>query len=73
MTSEVPLKVKSIKTAYLEDYPIITKHDNIEVIREFIHIARKEVGVVLTYEDILYEPVDMYKPYRKIKQVAFDA
>lgn len=36
-------------------------------------MARKEVGVVLTYEDLLEKQTDAYKPHKKIKQVSFDA
>lgn len=36
-------------------------------------MERKEAGVFLTYEDILDEPTDMYRPSRKRKQVASDA
>lgn len=49
---EEPLRARSTKSSYLEDYLVITKHDNPEVIREFIKMARKEVGVVLTYEEL---------------------
>ena len=50
--------IRSSKPAYLEDYLVIIKHDNIEVVRIYIEIARKEVDVVLTYEDLLEEPTD---------------
>lgn len=71
--SEKPLRVRSTKSAYLEDYTVITKHDNPELIREFIKMAGKEVGVVLTYEDLLEKKTDAHKPSKKRKRVAFDA
>lgn len=58
--SEEPLRVRSSKSAYLEE------------IREDVEMARKEVDVVLTYEDLPEEPTDAYKPSKKRKHVASD-
>lgn len=41
--SEAPLRVTSTKSAYLEDNPIITKHDNPEVIMEFTKMDTKKL------------------------------
>lgn len=70
--SEVPLKVRNVKSAYLEDFPMITKPDNLEVIKEFIKMEKRDICVILTYEDIPDGSTDMYRPSRKIKQVASD-
>lgn len=68
MVLEEYLRVRSKKVAYIVDYPVITKHDNPEVIREFVKMVRKEVSVVLTYEDLPGEPTDAYRPSKKRKR-----
>lgn len=56
--SNETLIVRGSKPAYLKDYLVIIKHENLKVVRIYIEMARKEVGVVLTYEDLLEEPTD---------------
>lgn len=68
-----PLRVISEKPNYLDDYIVITKHDNPNVIRIYIEMARKEVGVVLRYENLPDKPTDAFKPCKNKKQVAYDA
>lgn len=63
--SKYPLRVRSEKSNYLQDYLVITKHDNPEVIRQYIKMAREETGVVPRYEDLPEELNDAYKPSNK--------
>lgn len=67
------LIVRSSKYALLKDYPVITKHDNLEVIMMYIEMESKEYGVVLRYKDLPKEPIKLHKPSRKIKYVASNA
>lgn len=39
--SKDPLRVRSSKSTYLKDNPIITKHDNLEATMMYIDMARK--------------------------------
>lgn len=66
---KVLLSVRCTNSDYLEDYPVITKMDNPEVIKNFIEHAFKE-GKVIRYRDIPDNPTDVFKPYNKKKQVA---
>lgn len=68
-----PLNVRSLKSNYLNDYLVITKHGNPEVIRIYIEMARKEAGVVMRYEDLPEKLTDLHKSSRKRKQVVSDA
>lgn len=71
--SKDPLRVKSEKYDYLENYHVITKHDNPGVIMMYFDMAREEAGVVLRCEDLPEEPTGLHKTSRKRKQVASDA
>lgn len=71
--SKETLRVTNAKIEYLEDYHVITKHDNPEVIGIHIEMERKEACVVMRYEDLGEEPTHFHKPPRKRKKVASDA
>lgn len=71
--SKEPLRVKSEKTNYLKDYSLSTKPENPEVIRIYIEMARKEVGVVQRHEHLADEWTDLHKPSNKRKHVASNA
>lgn len=66
IASKNPLSVKSTNLYYLEDYSVITKMDNPEVINHFIEQVFKE-GKVIKYKDIPDKPVDVSKPSSKRK------
>lgn len=70
----VGLRIRNLKTAYIDDFPSISNMDNPKVIQEYINMAREEAGVILTIDEILEAPDgSVYKPSRKKKQVAFEA
>lgn len=48
VVSKDPFKIRCTNNDYLEDYPIIIKQDNPNVVRIYIQMERKE-GVVLRY------------------------
>lgn len=55
VVSKEPLKVRCTNSDYLEDYPIITKMENPEIIRLYIQQEFEE-GVVMIYKDLPNEP-----------------
>lgn len=69
VVSKEPFRVRCTSTDYLKDYPVITKQDNPDVIRIYIQMER-EKGMVLRYKYLPNEHVDVYKYYKKRKQVA---
>lgn len=64
VVSKELFKFKYTNIDYLEDYHVITKKDNPEVIIIYIQMAFEE-GVALRYKDLPNEPVDMYKSSKK--------
>lgn len=69
--SKEPIKVTCTNTNYLEDYRVITKQDNPEVIRIYIQMASQE-GVVLRYKDLPNGHANVYKSSKKRKKVDSD-
>lgn len=67
---EASLNIRSGKTAYIENFPFISKLDNLEVIQQFIKIIREDTEITLTLDVILDAPENAYKPSRKRKQAA---
>lgn len=65
--SNIPLFVRCTYSNYLEDYPIITKMDNPEVIKNFIIQSFKE-GKNIRFKDIPNKPSDVFKYSNKRKQ-----
>lgn len=64
--SKESLRVKSVKIDYLKDYPLITKHDNHDVIKIYIWMEREEAGVVLRKEQVASDAKKkVQKPYKK--------
>lgn len=59
VASNIPLFVRSTNSNYLEDYPIIAKMDNPEVIKNFIIQSLKE-GNNIILKDIPNKPTDVY-------------
>lgn len=68
---EESLSLKSGKTTYLEDFPFISKLENLEIIQEFIKMTREDIDIILTMDDIPYALENAYKPSRKRKWDAF--
>ncbi|CAI8597128.1 unnamed protein product [Vicia faba] len=67
-----PLKVRNTIITFIDDFPYISKHNNPEVIHEYIKTALEEAGVVLTKDNIPKGPKDsMLKVPRKRKQAGF--
>lgn len=54
-------------SSYLEDYPVISKLDNPEVILEFIKMAKEDHDVDLTMDDVPKFHVYVYKHSKKSK------
>lgn len=50
------LRITNENTEYINDFPAISKMDNIEVILEYINLIRKDTGVSLTMDDIPKSP-----------------
>lgn len=71
VVSKYPLKVRCKNHDQLEDYPIITKLDNLNVIRLYIQQEFEE-GVTLRYKELPNDLAEMYKYSKKTKKVASD-
>lgn len=71
--SEESISIRSGKTAYIKDFPFISKMDNPKVILEYIKLTKEETCILLTMGDILDALENVYKPSRKMKVVAFEA
>ena len=58
VASKVSLSIRCTNLDYLEDYPVINKMDNPEVIILYIKQAFKE-GVVIRYKDLPEKPIEV--------------
>ncbi|XP_050920137.1 uncharacterized protein LOC127137753 [Lathyrus oleraceus] len=65
----VPLSIIRTNPDYLEDYPVISKMDNPEVIRIYIEQAFKE-GMIIRLKDLPNKPADVFHPSKKRKHAA---
>lgn len=64
---ETDLRIRNAKSAYIDDYPVISKMDNLEVIQEYIKLYKEETGVTVPMKNIPNAPLDVYRASRKRK------
>lgn len=72
VASKMPLFVRCTNPDYVDDYIIITKIDNPEVIKLYTKQTFKQ-GEMIRYKDLLDKPTEVLKPSKKRKQVASES